>query len=138
MIHQNWLKLLTCSNNYVVCLAVFRADTVTVTDQYQYPDDLPGDEDAFSREPFVVRFKAPRTGQFSDSHINVMKTLSIFSLIIHRFHLILVIKDFVLIPQHTTPTNTTKELDALYDVLQKVREMWKVEVKENVYAKYLC
>ncbi|XP_037540481.1 deoxyribonuclease-1-like 1 [Nematolebias whitei] len=78
---------------------IYRSDTVMVTDQYQYPDDLPGDEDAFSREPFVVRFKAPRT----------------------------IIKDFVLIPQHTTPTNTTKELDALYDVLQKVREMWKVE-----------
>ncbi|XP_013871740.1 deoxyribonuclease-1-like 1 isoform X2 [Austrofundulus limnaeus] len=78
---------------------VYRSDTVTVTDQYQYPDDLPGDEDAFSREPFVVRLKAPRTA----------------------------IKDFVLIAQHTTPTNTTKELDSLYDVLQRVRKMWKTE-----------
>ena len=39
------------------------------------------------------------------------------------------IKEFVLIPQHTTPTNTTKELDALYDVLQHVKKMWKTEVK---------
>lgn len=78
---------------------VYRTNTVRVTDQYQYPDDLPGDEDAFSREPFVVRFKAPKTS----------------------------IMDFVLIPQHTTPSNTTKELDALYDVLQKVRKMWKTE-----------
>lgn len=39
------------------------------------------------------------------------------------------IKEFVLIPQHTTPTNTTKELDALYDVLQDVKKMWKTEVK---------
>lgn len=38
------------------------------------------------------------------------------------------IKEFVLIPQHTTPTNTTKELDALYDVLQHVKKMWKTEV----------
>lgn len=38
------------------------------------------------------------------------------------------IKEFVLIPQHTTPTNTTKELDALYDVLQHVRKMWKTDV----------
>ncbi len=40
---------------------------MTVTDQYQYPDNKPGDVDAFSREPFVVRFKAPKTGQFSDT-----------------------------------------------------------------------
>ncbi|XP_023261768.1 deoxyribonuclease gamma-like [Seriola lalandi dorsalis] len=78
---------------------VYRTDTVTVSGQYQYPDIRPGDVDAFSREPFVVRFKAPRT----------------------------TIKEFVLIPQHTTPTNTTKELDALYDVLQDVRKMWKTE-----------
>ncbi|GLD45593.1 deoxyribonuclease gamma-like protein [Lates japonicus] len=78
---------------------VYRTDTVTVTGQYQYPDNRPGDVDAFSREPFVVRFKAPKT----------------------------VIKEFVLIPQHTTPTNTTKELDALYDVLQHVKKMWKTE-----------
>ncbi|TKS76942.1 Deoxyribonuclease gamma [Collichthys lucidus] len=78
---------------------VYRTDAATVTGQYQYPDDKPGDVDAFAREPFVVRFKAPRTA----------------------------IKEFVLIPQHTTPTNTTKELDALYDVLQHVKKMWKTE-----------
>ncbi|XP_058500143.1 deoxyribonuclease-1-like 1 [Solea solea] len=76
---------------------VYRTDTVTVTGQYQYPDDQLGD--AFSREPFVVRFKAPNTA----------------------------IKEFVLIPQHTTPTNTTRELDSLYDVLQHVKNMWKTE-----------
>ncbi|XP_072223805.1 deoxyribonuclease-1-like 1 [Leuresthes tenuis] len=78
---------------------VYRTGTVTVTGQYQYPDDLPGDEDAFAREPFVVRFRAPGTA----------------------------IKEFVLIPQHTTPSNTTKELDALYDVLQHVKKMWRTE-----------
>ncbi|KAI4823503.1 hypothetical protein KUCAC02_012086 [Chaenocephalus aceratus] len=78
---------------------VYRTDTVSLTGQYQYPDDREGDVDAFSREPFIVRFKAPKTD----------------------------IKEFVLIPQHTTPANTTKELDALYDVLQHVRKMWKTE-----------
>ncbi|KAM9855354.1 deoxyribonuclease-1-like 1 isoform 2-T3 [Aulostomus maculatus] len=78
---------------------VYRAETATVTGQYQYPDDRPGDIDAFSREPFIVRFKAPKTA----------------------------IKEFVLIPMHSTPSNTTKELDALYDVLQHVRRMWKTE-----------
>ncbi|XP_077471103.1 deoxyribonuclease-1-like 1 [Stigmatopora argus] len=78
---------------------VYRADTVTVTGQYQYPDTKPGDVDAFSREPFVVRFKAIKTE----------------------------IKDFVLIPQHTSPANVSKELEALYDVLQHVKRMWKTE-----------
>ncbi|KAM3617996.1 uncharacterized protein V6R79_013781 [Siganus canaliculatus] len=78
---------------------VYRTNTVTVTGQYQYPDNHPGNVDAFAREPFVVRLRAPKTA----------------------------IKDFVLIPQHTTPTNTTKELDSLYDVLQHVKRMWKTE-----------
>uniref|UniRef100_A0A3Q1H8M5 Deoxyribonuclease n=1 Tax=Acanthochromis polyacanthus TaxID=80966 RepID=A0A3Q1H8M5_9TELE len=80
-------------------IIAFLTDSVTVTGQYQYPDDKPGDVDAFSREPFVVRFKAPKTA----------------------------IREFTLIPQHTTPSNTTKELDALYDVLQRVRQMWRTE-----------
>ncbi|CAN9515968.1 unnamed protein product [Ophioblennius macclurei] len=78
---------------------IYRSDTVVLTGDYQYPDNLPGDVDAFSREPFVVRFKAVKTA----------------------------IKEFVLIPQHTTPTNTTKELDALYDVLLHMRKRWKTE-----------
>ncbi|XP_077368066.1 deoxyribonuclease-1-like 1 isoform X2 [Festucalex cinctus] len=78
---------------------VYRTDTVTVTGQYQYRDNRPGHVDAFSREPFVVRFKAPKTA----------------------------IKEFVLIPQHTSPANVSKELDALYFVLQHVRKMWKTE-----------
>ncbi|KAK7930463.1 hypothetical protein WMY93_006858 [Mugilogobius chulae] len=77
----------------------YKTSSASVAGTYQFPDDRPGDKDAFSREPFVVRFKAPRTD----------------------------IKEFVLIPQHTTPTNTTKELDALYDVLQDVKRMWRTQ-----------
>lgn len=32
---------------------------MSVVDTYQYPDP----EDAFSREPFVVKFSAPRSGE---------------------------------------------------------------------------
>ncbi|KAM4609730.1 deoxyribonuclease-1-like 1 isoform 1-T2 [Polymixia lowei] len=78
---------------------VYRTRTVTVTGQYQYPDTYPGDIDAFSREPFVIRIKARNTA----------------------------IKEFVLIPQHTTPSNTTKELDSLYDVFEVVKKMWRTE-----------
>ncbi|MGH0158607.1 UNVERIFIED_CONTAM: hypothetical protein FKN15_035531, partial [Acipenser sinensis] len=40
-----------------------RSDVVDVRDQYQYPDTQKGDPDAFSREPFIVRFHSPHTGQ---------------------------------------------------------------------------
>lgn len=50
---------------------VFRTDTATVTGQYQSPDNRPGDVDAFAREPFVVRFRAPKTGELSPSSITI-------------------------------------------------------------------
>lgn len=57
-------------------LFVYRKDVVSVVSTYQYPDP----EDAFSREPFVVKFSAPGCGElippppsllqaFLDSHI---------------------------------------------------------------------
>ncbi|TKS76961.1 Deoxyribonuclease gamma [Collichthys lucidus] len=106
---------------------VYRTDAATVTGQYQYPDDKPGDVDAFAREPFVVRFKAPRTGQFSDAVKDDEMVMSYKHLTLHPTSLIRSYKGVFLIPQHTTPTNTTKELDALYDVLQHVKKMWKTE-----------
>ncbi|XP_017568221.1 deoxyribonuclease-1-like 1 [Pygocentrus nattereri] len=78
---------------------VFRRDAVRLKDQYQYPDTQKGDEDAFAREPFVVRIQAPKT----------------------------VIGEFVLIPVHTSPTNATKEIDELYDVFEDVRQRWRTE-----------
>ncbi|MEQ2179651.1 hypothetical protein GOODEAATRI_027336, partial [Goodea atripinnis] len=34
---------------------------VKLTDQHQYEDNQLGDEDAFAREPFVLRFHCPTT-----------------------------------------------------------------------------
>ncbi|KAG7323060.1 hypothetical protein KOW79_012762 [Hemibagrus wyckioides] len=78
---------------------VFRADSVRLIDVYQYPDTQKGDEDAFAREPFIVRFQAPKT----------------------------VIGEFVLIPMHTSPSNATKEIDELYDVFEDITRRWKTE-----------
>ncbi|XP_026097934.1 deoxyribonuclease gamma [Carassius auratus] len=78
---------------------VYRKSEVKLRNQYQYPDTQKGDVDAFSREPFVVHFQAPKT----------------------------VAKEFVLIPQHTTPSNATKEIDELYDVFVDIRARWKIE-----------
>lgn len=58
-----------------------------------------GDEDAFSREPFILRFSCKHT----------------------------VLKDLVLIPVHTKPKDSQKELDELYDVFLQVKEKWKTD-----------
>ncbi|KAJ3606974.1 hypothetical protein NHX12_026489 [Muraenolepis orangiensis] len=78
---------------------VYRTDSVSVTAQYQYPDLFPGSVDVFAREPFIVRFSAPRTA----------------------------IKSFVLVPLHSSPTNATKEIDSLFDVFVAVKKKWKTE-----------
>ncbi|XP_028849877.1 deoxyribonuclease-1-like 1 isoform X2 [Denticeps clupeoides] len=78
---------------------VYRTDSVSVRDRFQYPDTTPGDSDAFAREPFVVWLRAPST----------------------------VAKEFVLIPQHTSPSNATKEIDALYDVFVEIKRRWRIE-----------
>ncbi|KAM4582538.1 deoxyribonuclease-1-like [Fundulus diaphanus] len=75
----------------------YRKDEVTLTDQYQYEDNQPGDEDAFDREPFVLRFHCPNT----------------------------TVGDLVLIPVHTRPRDAFKELDELYDVVTSVKKRWR-------------
>ncbi|XP_053325143.1 deoxyribonuclease gamma [Spea bombifrons] len=78
---------------------IYRKHRVSVKDAYQYPDAHPGDVDAFSREPFVVWFKSPHTE----------------------------VKEFIIVPQHTTPEAAVREIDKLYDVYLDVRQKWKSE-----------
>ncbi|XP_022603680.1 deoxyribonuclease-1-like [Seriola dumerili] len=79
-------------------LFLYREDTVSVAKNYTYDD---GNElfgtDTFIREPFVVMFSSKYTA----------------------------VKNFVLIPQHTSPDFAVKEVDALYDVVTDVRTRWK-------------
>nr|XP_006130951.1 deoxyribonuclease gamma [Pelodiscus sinensis] len=78
---------------------IYRSNVVSVKQTYQYPDTQPGDVDAFSREPFVVWFQSSKT----------------------------VVKEFVIIPQHTTPETAVREIDELYDVYLDVKQRWKSE-----------
>eukprot|EP00070_Physeter_catodon_P033073 XP_028339967.1 deoxyribonuclease-1-like 2 [Physeter catodon] len=73
-------------------LFVYRKDAVSVVDTYQYPDP----EDAFSREPFVVKFSAPGSAA----------------------------EELVLIPLHAAPHQAVAEIDALYDVYLDVIDKW--------------
>ncbi|XP_057384356.1 deoxyribonuclease-1-like 2 isoform X2 [Balaenoptera acutorostrata] len=73
-------------------LFIYRKDVVSVVDTYQYPDP----EDAFSREPFVVKFSAPGSAA----------------------------EELVLIPLHAAPHQAVAEIDALYDVYLDVIDKW--------------
>ncbi|KAJ8359062.1 hypothetical protein SKAU_G00155870 [Synaphobranchus kaupii] len=78
---------------------LYREDLVTLRDTYQYEDNQEGDEDAFAREPYILRFTCRNT----------------------------VLKDLVLIPVHTKPEDSAKELDELYDVFLTVKKKWKTD-----------
>ncbi|KAM6979624.1 deoxyribonuclease gamma-like [Aplochiton taeniatus] len=77
----------------------YREDQVKLIDSYQYEDQQPGDEDVFAREPYIVRFSCLHTE----------------------------LEDLVLIPVHTKPEDSRKELDELYDVVQAVRDRWRTD-----------
>ncbi|KAM9350832.1 deoxyribonuclease-1-like isoform 2-T2 [Symphorus nematophorus] len=80
-------------------LFLYRDDVVDLIDCYQYEDNQVNDMDAFAREPYILHFKPRNT----------------------------VLKDIVLIPVHTTPHDSEKELDELYDVCLVVKDKWKTD-----------
>ncbi|XP_029466043.1 deoxyribonuclease-1-like [Rhinatrema bivittatum] len=78
---------------------IYRSDKAKVMDSYQYEDNLTGSVDVFAREPYIVHFHLPTT----------------------------VVKDLILVPQHTTPSDAVKEIDALYDVFLSIQKRCKVQ-----------
>ncbi|KAM6981485.1 deoxyribonuclease I-like 1-like isoform 5-T6 [Tautogolabrus adspersus] len=81
---------------------IYRKNMLEVKEHYQYPKpegEGHNDTDVFSREPFIVRFHSPTT----------------------------LVKDFVLIGQHTCPKNAMKEMDQLYTVFKGVHQKWKTD-----------
>ncbi|XP_023056599.1 deoxyribonuclease gamma isoform X1 [Piliocolobus tephrosceles] len=78
---------------------LYKEKLVSVKKSYHYHDYQDGDVDVFSREPFVVWFQSPHTA----------------------------VKDFVIIPLHTTPETSVKEIDELVDVYVDVKHRWKAE-----------
>lgn len=77
---------------------------MSVVSTYQYPDP----EDAFSREPFVVKFSVPSSAA----------------------------RELVLIPLHAAPHQAAAEIDALYDVYLDVIDKWNTDVG-NLHAHLL-
>uniref|UniRef100_A0A671EPZ3 Deoxyribonuclease n=1 Tax=Rhinolophus ferrumequinum TaxID=59479 RepID=A0A671EPZ3_RHIFE len=90
------------SSNMICPMLVERLNgekLVSVKKSYLYHDYQAGDADVFSREPFVVWFQSPHTA----------------------------VKDFVIVPLHTTPETSVKEIDELADVYLDVKRRWKAE-----------
>ncbi|XP_046896338.1 deoxyribonuclease I-like 1-like [Hypomesus transpacificus] len=81
---------------------IYRKDLLQVQEHYHSPK-LESKEtngtDIFSREPFIVRFHSPTT----------------------------LVKDFVLVGQHTCPKTAMKEIDELYSVFKGIYKKWKTE-----------
>uniref|UniRef100_A0A8C9X7Q3 Deoxyribonuclease n=1 Tax=Sander lucioperca TaxID=283035 RepID=A0A8C9X7Q3_SANLU len=81
---------------------IYRNNVLTVKEHYQYPKlegEGTNETDVFSREPFIVRFHSPTT----------------------------LVKDIVLIGQHTCPRNAMKEINELYSVFKGIYKMWKTD-----------
>nr|XP_061803206.1 deoxyribonuclease I-like 1-like [Nerophis lumbriciformis] len=81
---------------------IYRNNVLTVKEQYQYPkfeEKEANSTEVFSREPFIVRFYSPTT----------------------------LMKDLVLIGQHTSPKSAMKEMDELYFVFKEIYKKWKTE-----------
>ncbi|CAK6960240.1 deoxyribonuclease-1 [Scomber scombrus] len=79
-------------------LFLYREQAVSVAKNYTYDDGSESSgSDTFNREPFVVMFSSKTTA----------------------------VKNFVLIPQHTSPSAAVVELKELYKVVLDVRNRWK-------------
>ncbi|XP_028854457.1 deoxyribonuclease 1 like 4, tandem duplicate 1 [Denticeps clupeoides] len=81
-------------------MILYSEDEVKLVDTYQYEDNQDGDEDAFAREPYILRFQCLTCPA---------------------------VKDMVLIPVHTKPEDSEKELDELFDVCEVVKKKWKTD-----------
>uniref|UniRef100_A0AAQ6ITE2 Endonuclease/exonuclease/phosphatase domain-containing protein n=1 Tax=Anabas testudineus TaxID=64144 RepID=A0AAQ6ITE2_ANATE len=81
---------------------IYRNNMLKVKDHYQYhklEGEGTNETDVFSREPFIVHFHSPTT----------------------------LVKDFVLVGQHTCPKTAMKEIDELYTVFKGIYKKWKTD-----------
>uniref|UniRef100_A0A665X9W0 Deoxyribonuclease n=1 Tax=Echeneis naucrates TaxID=173247 RepID=A0A665X9W0_ECHNA len=78
---------------------LYRGDLVELVGSYQFDDELTIGGDFFSRDPYILRFRCIDT----------------------------VLKDLVMIPVHTKPDDSEKELDELYDVFLQVKQKWRTD-----------
>ncbi|XP_041073745.1 deoxyribonuclease-1 [Polyodon spathula] len=94
-------------------LFIYRDERVSVIDSYHYDDGCePCGNDTFNREPFVVKFSSPHAGTCC-THSFIFLTTSV--------------REFAIVPQHTSPSDAVQEIDALYDVCMDLVSRWQTD-----------
>uniref|UniRef100_A0A3Q2DSK8 Uncharacterized protein n=1 Tax=Cyprinodon variegatus TaxID=28743 RepID=A0A3Q2DSK8_CYPVA len=78
---------------------LYRDDLVDLVGSYQFDDEKTEGLDVFARDLYILGFRCLNT----------------------------VLKDLVIIPVHTKPEDSDKELDKLYDVFVHVRKKWRTD-----------
>ncbi|KAM4588927.1 deoxyribonuclease 1 like 4, tandem duplicate 1 isoform 2-T2 [Odontesthes bonariensis] len=78
---------------------LYRDDLVDLVGSHQFDDELTEGGDVFARDPYILRFRCLNT----------------------------VLKDLVMIPVHTKPEDSEKELDELYDVFLHIKKRWSTD-----------
>lgn len=96
---------------------------MSVVSTYQYPDP----EDAFSREPFVVKFSVPSCGELILA-LPDRQTYLFQALLDFHSPPSTAAQELVLIPLHAAPKQAVAEIDALYDVYLDVIDKWNTDV----------
>lgn len=99
-------------------------------DSYQFDDVMSKGEDVFARDPYILRFSCPTTGgchQKGSMWRSCEHTFDPFFLALCAFTSEL--KDLVMIPVHTKPEDSEKELDELHGVFLDVNKKWGTDVR---------
>ncbi|XP_063065273.1 deoxyribonuclease I-like 1-like [Engraulis encrasicolus] len=78
---------------------IYRQDVLEVKDHYYLQEGGSNLTKLFSREPFIIRVQSPST----------------------------LVKDFVLVGQHTCPKNAMQEIEQLYGVYTEISKKWKTQ-----------
>ncbi|XP_015255943.1 PREDICTED: uncharacterized protein LOC107101507 [Cyprinodon variegatus] len=86
---------------------LYRDDLVDLVGSYQFDDEKTEGLDVFARDLYILGFRCLNT----------------------------VLKDLVIIPVHTKPEDSDKELDKLYDVFVHVRKKWRTDFFIFIFAR---
>lgn len=117
-------------------MRVFRDDVVDLVGSYQFDDQVTEGGDVFARDPYILRFRCLNTGEkrflFEGFYMRNVSAQMWRSIWVFFFAICVstsVLKDLVMIPVHTKPEDSEKELDELYDVFLNVTQKWATDVR---------
>ncbi|XP_042081761.1 deoxyribonuclease-1-like 2 isoform X2 [Haplochromis burtoni] len=78
---------------------IYKSDVVTLVNHEQFNEEATTGKDVINRDPYILKLRCSNT----------------------------VVEDLVMIPVHTKPKDSVKELDELYDVVMFVKTDWNTD-----------